>query len=82
MKPDFVLHLGVDTRQAEVFHVESTARRNGYCVPDVDGKLPSQQHQPAYWPVGPASLKTLARLEDVIRRWQSEAPVSDGRWGR
>jgi pyrrolidone-carboxylate peptidase len=75
---DLMIHIGM-AGSKPVYCIERRGHRDGYLMPDVDGKLCDDTTKPLHgrdwvWYGLPRELKTDLDVEDVLERWRDNSP--------
>jgi len=79
-KIDYMLHIGMAAGR-NFYSVEKCGHRDGYAIPDVDGKLCEDKKRSEgkkwVWEGCPEKIVTDVDIDDVWRRWRCELPDVD-----
>jgi hypothetical protein len=78
---DLMIHIGMAGPRM-FYCLERRGHRDGYLMPDVDGKILEDTRKPWHgpdwvWNGIPRELKSALDLDDVLERWKDNSPVSN-----
>lgn len=83
-KADVVIHIGMASPRP-VYQIERRGHRTGYRSKDVDGQFLEDEDEDGskhgedwIWYGLPDEIETELDMPDVLERWVSHSPVSDG----